>query len=264
MAERILTILLIEDEPSECIAITQYADKVDGVKIIAVTNSVDQALMYARDYLPDAIILDVELRKGCGNGFMFLKKLRESDTRVMPYILVTTNNISEITYEYTRELGADFFMSKHQDDYCAGNVIDFLYSMRNAIQHRSSQVGVNKDGITTETPEELSTRLQKRVNMEMDIIGISPKMLGKQYLIDAIIYMLEKGRTMRICTEVAKMYGKSEPAIERAMQNAINKTWKSMDINHLNKHYTARISSAKGIPTLTEFVYYYAEKINNA
>ena len=45
------------------------------------------------------------------------------------------------------------------------------------------------------------------------------------------------------------------------MQNAINKAWRTTDIEDLSINYTARISSEKGVPTMTEFIYYYADKL---
>lgn len=265
MEQRELTILLIEDEPAECIAITQYADTVEGIRIVGVTNSVNRAVEYTKDCLPDAVILDIELNKGTGNGFLFLEKLCHADIKAMPYILVTTNNTSQITYDRVRELGADFIMSKHQDDYSAEYVINFLYSLKSTIQNYARRQGVSKELLTTETPEQISARIQKRINTELELIGISHKQLGKKYLLNAIQFsIVHGGRSIRICSEVAKKYGKSDASVERAMQNAINSAWRNTDIEDLRKYYTARISSEKGVPTLTEFIYYYAEKIKNS
>jgi DNA-binding NarL/FixJ family response regulator len=259
--ERKLTILLIEDEPLECMEIIRYSDTIEKTKIVAVTNSVNEAIEYTEDYLPDAVILDIELLKGSGNGFLFLERLRKCDIKAIPYVLVTTNNTSQITYDYLRELGADFIMSKRQKDYSAENVINFLCSMKGAIQNHARNQGVSKELLTTETPEEISNRIQKRINAELELVGISPKQLGKRYLIDAIFIIVQNGHSIRICTEVAKKHKKSEPSVERAMKNAINSAWNNADIEDLRNNYTARISSDKGVPTLTEFIYYYADKI---
>lgn len=64
-----------------------------------------------------------------------------------------------------------------------------------------------------------------------------------------------------VCSEIAQIYSKSDASVERAIQNAINCAWRRTDIADLIKYYTARISSEKGVPTLMEFVYYYAEKL---
>ena len=45
------------------------------------------------------------------------------------------------------------------------------------------------------------------------------------------------------------------------MQNAINRAWKTTDIDDLLRYYEARINSERGVPTSTEFIYYYANKI---
>ena len=41
------------------------------------------------------------------------------------------------------------------------------------------------------------------------------------------------------------------------MQNAINRAWRTSDPDDLLEHYTARIRSDKGVPTLMEFVSHY-------
>ena len=47
------------------------------------------------------------------------------------------------------------------------------------------------------------------------------------------------------------------------MQNAINRTWTTSDLETLTQAYTGKISSSKGSPTVTEFIFYYANKIKN-
>ena len=93
-------------------------------------------------------------------------------------------------------------------------------------------------------------------------MGISPKSVGYKYLIDAIAITIQEP-VQHICNVVGNKYGKSENSVERAMQNAINRAWKTSDINELLANYTAKIRSEKGAPTLTEFIYYYAQKIGN-
>lgn len=100
------------------------------------------------------------------------------------------------------------------------------------------------------------------VSLELDAVGISPKAIGYQYLSDAVLLIMQ-GHPHNICSTLAKQYKKTDSSVERAMQNAINKAWRTTDIDDLLKHYTARINSDKGVPTLTEFIHYYANKIKN-
>ena len=71
------------------------------------------------------------------------------------------------------------------------------------------------------------------------------------------------GPVSNICILIAEKHKVSTPSVERAMQNAINKAWKTSDIDTLEKYYTGKISSEKGSPTITEFIYFYANKIKN-
>ena len=45
------------------------------------------------------------------------------------------------------------------------------------------------------------------------------------------------------------------------MQNAILHAWRITPIDDLSTYYTARINYETGVPTPTELIYYYADKI---
>lgn len=255
-----LSILLIEDDEMACKEIMQYTDELDDVSLIGITNNSCKAIEYVKDYLPDAVILDLELHQGGGNGLIFLKELKQLSLTVYPYVLITTNNSSVITYEYARQLGADFIMTKHQSDYSAQSVIEFLRMMKSVIQSKANCM--TSEHNTTESPEQKTKRIIRKINLELDYVGVSPKAVGYRYLVDAIQLVLKKPEN-NLCVIIGSKYSKTDASVERAMQNAINKAWRTSDIDDLTKHYTARINSDKGVPTITEFVYYYANKIEN-
>ena len=58
-------------------------------------------------------------------------------------------------------------------------------------------------------------------------------------------------------------YKKNDTTIERAMEYAINSAWRTGDPDDLLQYYTARINSERGVPTIMEFIYYYATKLRN-
>ncbi|MCL2082002.1 MAG: response regulator [Oscillospiraceae bacterium] len=256
--EKPLSVLLIEDDPEECKAIVRYIDSVKNVNLVNVTNNTEKAIAYTEDYLPDAIILDLELHRGNGNGISFLVALKSLTLPVFPYILVTTNNISSITHQQARSLGADFVMLKSQNDYSAKSVIEFLQVLKCTIHASQKKRGDFQE--KNETPAERRRRLDVRVAAEIELVGISPKVLGRKYLIEYIV-LLSEGRTEGIVKTISEKHMKNPPAVERAMQNAISNAWSSCDIEILQRYYTAPIRSDKGVPTLTEFVHYFANKI---
>ena len=215
---------------------------------------------YMEKFLPDAVILDLELHQGGGDGLFFLAQLQQLELSKHPYILVTTNNSSNITYESARQLGADFILAKYQENYSAQYVVEFLRIMKKVI---FSEKGKTASKITaTEPSESKDKRLIQKIQHELNLIGISPKVVGYRYLTDAILATINEPKT-RIFKVLGEKYKKTDASIERAMQNAINRAWRTSDIDDLLTYYTARIHSQKGVPTIMEFIFYYANKIQN-
>ncbi|MCL1823416.1 MAG: response regulator [Oscillospiraceae bacterium] len=258
---KILKILLIEDEPAECAAISRYVESTEGVQLIGATNSIGKAYSDVCDFMPDAVILDMELHKGEGDGINFLEKLAYSSV-IRPFILVTTDNTSKTVFEKARSLGADFIISKSQENYSAEYVIDFLISMKSTIFFRKNRQGLPEDVLTVDDPEETTRRILKRIDTELDQIGINPKVLGRKYLIDAIIMTMVKPEP-NFCGVIAQKYNKSSQSINHAMSTAIVKAWSKTPMNELRRYYTAIFDARKGYPTFSEFVHYYARKIKS-
>lgn len=258
MENKTLNILIIEDDVAACKELRQYIEKIESLKLVGITGDSDKGIELVKNMLPDVIILDIELNHGTGNGIVFLAKLNALNLSLRPYILITTNNSSKVTYESARDLGADFIMSKHKPDYSAQYVVEFIRMIQHAILSR-------RPSVTTDLSEETSFEdnlplYTRRVYRELDWVGISPKNIGYRYLADAILLII-RDSSASVYREIAEMYKKSDASVERAMQNAINRAWRHSDIEELLTHYTARIRSEKGVPTTLEFVYYYANKI---
>lgn len=258
MEHKTLNILIIEDDVAACRELSQYIEKINDLKLIGITGNSDKGIELVQSLLPDVVILDIELHHGAGNGIIFLAKLNALNLSVRPYILITTNNSSNITYESARTLGADFIMSKHKPDYSAQYVIEFIRMIQHAILSRKPSA---TETISEEDSFEKNLPMYtRRAYRELDRIGISPKNIGYRYLADAILLLI-KDSSANVYKDLAEIYKKSDASVERAMQNAINRAWRHSDIEELLTHYTARIRSEKGVPTTLEFVYYYANKI---
>ena len=255
-----LSILLIEDDPIAVRELTNCIDTMENGHLVGSTNNMDTGLEYVCDFLPNTIILDLEFHLGEGDGLTFLKKLNELELQVSPFILVTTNNTSSIAYEHVRQLGADFILSKHQSDYSAQTVVEFLTMMSSSILNKySSKLSIS---LTPESPVQKEQRIKRRIHSELNHIGISPKSIGYNYLAEAIQLIINDS-SKDFSTTIGERHTKTNTSVERAMQNAIQSAWRSTDINDLAKYYTARIHSSKGCPTLMDFVYYYATKIKD-
>lgn len=254
-------ITVLEDDIVECNKIIKYIDSLSSFEIVNISNNSSDAIDAISKYQPHAIILDLELHRGNGSGFDVLKSIPSLNIKRYPYIVVTTNNISNVTYEIARKLGADYIFYKHETDYSIEKIMELL---KLAVTIQKDCPVIELDIAENEIPiEEKENILKREIIKELNILGMSPKYLGYEYLTEAILC------TMNNCSNnyynyLSKKYKKSKSSIERAMQGAISRTWNSVDINDLLINYTARIDSKKGCPTIMEFVYYFANKIKKS
>lgn len=254
-----LEILLVEDDPIACTEFVSLVDETTNMTIIGITNNATKAFEYIKEYLPDVVILDLELHFGGGSGLNVLADLKDFPLSKSPYIIITTNNTSPVTYETARSLGADYIFPKHQPGYSTQGVLDFIQIISPTLM---SKRGCTVSENPLETPTFNKRRTLRRITSELDAVYINPKSVGYQYLVDAIEIMME-GRAQNVSKIIADRYGKTEGSVIRAMQNAIERAWKTANIDDLYTRYTAKISSAKGVPTITEFICHYANKLKN-
>ena len=259
--ENKLSIFLVEDDPIACKEIINIVDNSEDLILIGVTNNAVKAVEEIRYKLPDAVILDIELHQGSGSGLDVLKELKDLALSSPPYVLVTTNNSSAITYDLARDLGADYILSKHQENYSEQYAINLLKMFKSTIKNRAKNVNL-ADTANIRSPEYYEKRITQRIITELNHVGINPKNNGYQYLIKAILITI-KEPTQNINAVIAQEFNKTEVSVERAMQNAISRAWTKENIEDLAKYYTARISPDRGKPTLTEFICYYATKLKN-
>lgn len=254
-----LSVLLIEDDKTACNEIQNYINSIDDIHLAGITDNADNALELVQSLLPDVILLDLELHRGGGNGLIFLQKLSQMQLPIKPFILVTTNNTSQITFASARKLGADFILTKYESGYSPQYIAEFIHIMKDIIlSHNAVSAHLRQEL----SPNQQEHNLTQRIQRQLYLIGISTKVVGFKYLVDAISLTMHnsKGNVSRILSE---KYGKSEASIERAMQNAINRAWQTNNPDDLLKYYTARIRSDRGVPTLMEFIHYYARQLSN-
>ena len=250
-----LTILLVEDDLNECGIYKNIVKNRDDVKIVSITNSSVKAIEEYEIHNPDAIILDLELTDGEGSGFDFIEAMKDYPMDSRPKIIVTTNVHSNTVYDYCHINKIDFVFYKKQNNYSRENVINTLLLLRN-------YESANKL-VTIEEDYKLEESIYNKINKELDLIGVGTHLHGRKYLCDAIFFIIQSGDNSKISivqSLVAK-YKKSSSTISRAMQNAILHAWRITPIEDLTKYYKARVNYETGVPTPTEFIYYYADKI---
>ena len=110
--------------------------------------------------------------------------------------------------------------------------------------------------------EDDTNKISNIINTELDLVGISVKMKGREYLHDAILYLIvNENSNVNVIQYLTKEHKKSATTITNGIQNAIIHGWRVSAIEDLERYYTAKVNYATGIPTPMEFIYYYVKKI---
>lgn len=263
MEKKTMSILLIEDDEIECQKFKSYTETLEGVKVVATTNSSDKGIELFKRYMPEAIVLDIELHKGQGSGLEFLQNIKECITSFRPIIVVTTNASSSLLYNELHDEGVDLIFYKHQTGYSPKIVVSALLTLRKTLYKFGTSQNAD-ESIHIESEAERTDRVSDMINSELDLIGISPHLKGRDYIHDAILYLIESkssGDSETVFNYLANLYKKTASSIGRVMQTSINRAWMTSSPEDLELHYTAKVNFQTGVPTPTEFIYYYAKKI---
>lgn len=257
-----MPLLLIEDDVAECIKFKDCSNRRADIAFVGMTGSSDEGLKYLQTRLPEGIILDLQLTKGKGSGLQFLTLLKETELAFRPIIVVTTTNQSTLVYRHIERMGVDWVFCKEQNGYSADLVIETLLDLRKSL-HSVQRDGTPSELLTLESPEERRQNIIRRIEIELDLVGINARYKGRDYLHEAILILIisDKETTGSAIDQVAAKYKTAYSVVTRVMQTAINKAWDNANIEDLVIHYTARVSIKTGVPSPPDFIHYYANKI---
>lgn len=257
-----MKILILEDNEYECNRYRNCIRERSDIELVATTNSCEEATKYAKYNNIDGIIVDIELHNGKGGtGFTFLEKLNSLELNLKPIIIVSTNILSERVHRIARDFGIDMIFCKAQTDYSPGLVFDTFILLRKTLKYDTPKNEINKTMLKNQ--EDHKDWISNKINAELDLISMSHKLNGRQYIFEAVCYILEnKTNDKYFLTYLMKEHKTGNTNILNAMQTAINYAWKNTPPDDLEKYYTTKVSYERGVPTPTEFVHYYVDKIN--
>lgn len=253
-----MKILIIEDDVNACNDFINCIKSREDINLIGITDSDIEALNYVRIRHPEGIVLDIELNNsvsGNTDSLEFLTELKKMNLNYNPIIIVTTHINSESTYNLLHRNGVDIILYKNHPKYSCNHVLNKLIALRNIAP-------LNSVASLQENIEETENKISKLIYHELDLIGITPKLVGRKYAHDAILYLIQNSENnINVIQYLTKIYKKSGNTITNGIQNAIIHAWRRSSIEDLSMHYTAKINYETGVPTPMEFIYYYVDKI---
>ena len=257
MEDNPMKILIIEDDLDDCNKFKNCVKNRNDIEIVAITDSDIEGLQLVKVKHPEGIVLDLELNKGTSgstDSLEFLNKLKELNLKYEPIVIVTTHISSRRTYEVLHKNGAELILYKDHPKYSQNHVLNSFITLRKSSDKDSTNI--------QETLENEEEKILNLIDSELNLIGIAPKMVGREYIKDAILYLIQNNEDkINVIQYLINKYKKSSTTITNGIQNAINYAWRISPTEDLEKYYKARINYTTGVPTPMEFIYYYVEKI---
>lgn len=255
--KKLMKILIIEDDVNDCNEFKKCAQDRNDIEIVGITDSDVEGLQLVKVKHPEGIVLDIELNQGKnGNtdSLGFLIDLKKLKLNYDPIVIVTTHINSKRTYEVLHRNGVELILYKDQPKYSANQVLNNFINLR--------KLTIDK---TDNVQKEIDNNEEKLLNLidsELNLVGIAQKMIGREYIKNAIFYLIQNDEDkINVTQYLINKYKKSSTTITNGIQNAINYAWRISPTEDLEKYYKARINYTTGVPTPMEFIYYYVEKI---
>lgn len=253
-----MKILIIEDDTNDCNNFVNCIKNRKDIDLVAMTDSDIEGLKLVKLKHPEGIVLDIELNNsinGHADSLGFLSELKKLNLKYKPIIIVTTHVNSKRTYEILHRDGADIILYKDHPNYSSEYVLNKFLSLREVTPIQTVET-------LKEELKENENKISDSIYNELDLIGVTSKLKGRQYIHDAILYLIQnEDSDVNVIRYLTNIYKKSSNTITNGIQNAIIHAWRISSIEDLEKYYTARVNYETGIPTPMEFIYYYVDKI---
>ncbi len=258
METKPMKILIIEDDIRDCDNFINCIKKRTDIELVGITDSDIEALKMVKVKHPDGIVLDLELNnsiEGNIDSFEFLSNLKKTNLNYEPIIIVTTHVSSKRTYEILHREGVELILYKEQPTYSCDLVFNRFINFRKSEPNKTVKE-------VQDEKKDFEERISCYISKELELIGIPSKMVGWDYLYDGIFQLIKNEKNKEnVFDFLINKYKKSNQAINNGITNAIMHAWRQSPIEDLLENYTARINPDRGIPTPSEFIYYYRDKI---
>ena len=256
-----MKILILEDDAAACNNFLTILKTREDFELSGLTDSDIEAMRIVKSKRPEGIILDVELNNSTsGNidSFEFLTEVMRLNLGYKPIVIVTTHIKSNRTYEILHEKGAEIVLFKNHPKYSSEHVLNKMMSLRNITTQSSIEC-------LKESLEDTNTKISDLINTELDLIGITQKLKGRNYIHDAIFFLITDEDSQESPIQyVAHLNKKSATTITNGVQNGINHAWRVSTVEDLLLHYKAKVNVNSGTPTPMEFLCYYRDKIKKS
>ena len=258
MNEKPMKILIVEDDANDCNNFINALKDRKEFELIAMTDSDIDAFRYVKMKQVEGIVLDIELNNsvsGNSDSLDFLDKVKNLKLERHPIIIVTTHINSKRTYDILHRKGVDIILYKDNPTYSSDYVLNKFLALREASP-------VSTLDILKEELIDNEQKISELIYHELDLVGITPKLKGRQYAHDAILYLImNPDSDTNVIDHLVNVYKRSYNTIANGIQNAITHGWRVSSLEELDMHYKSKINLETGVPSTMDFIWHYVDKI---
>ncbi len=225
-----------------------------GFEIIGTAGNGVIAYDEIMELCPDIVITDMIIPGIDGIGL--IKKIRASNLKDGPGIIVLTCINNEEIMQEAMALGANYYMLKPFE---INTLIDRIHAIITSMEKSSRFISTP---IANSSGMDLETCVTKAIHE----IGVPAHIKGYQYLREAIMMSIEDMDIINYVTKllyptIAKKYSTTSSRVERAIRHAIEVAWDRGDIDVLNRVFGYTVNNSRGKPTNSEFIAMIADTL---
>ena len=254
MSQRAIQVVIADD--NEDFALTTKAMlESQGIEVVAVATTGEDAIAQTRRHKPDVLVLDLCLPRTDGLGVLSALSSRDADNKTSVLVYSCIGN-EEITRQ-AMAAGAAYYLFKDND-------ISILVGRIRALACGDFQ----RTGAAPAGEPQLSTQLQleRAITDIIHDIGVPAHIKGYQYLRVAITMAVMDSSildsvTKQLYPSVARQFQTTPSRVERAIRHAVEVAWDRGNVETLNSYFGYTIHNNKGKPTNSEFIAMIADKL---
>lgn len=253
-----IKVCIVDDNRELVGLLEEYFSTQNDLEVVGVAYNGQECLQLLETKDPDVLILDIIMPHL--DGLAVLEKLRQSEKKSVPNVMMLTAFGQEDVTKKAVELGASYFILKPFDMENLANQVRQISGKANAVFDKPQSA--YRKQITADKPINLDSSITSIIHE----IGVPAHIKGYLYLREAISMVYKDIELLGSITKVlypdiAKKYNTTASRVERAIRHAIEVAWSRGNIDSISSLFGYTVSMSKAKPTNSEFIAIVADKL---
>lgn len=240
-----IRIVIVDDNLDLIFLLKSYISQKEDMVVVGTATNGLYAVKLITELSPDVVIMDIVMPMLDGLGVLEKLKAIEKSKKPMYIILsaIAPPKVTQIAFS----LGAEYFIMKPFDPEALISRIRQLLLYKNSSKDSKLNAPLSAED------------MQHKIIKIFNLIGMPIKLKGYQYLIDAIIIVVQdisavNSITKKVYPVIASKNKISSSRVERAIRNAIEITWTRGNLENINSMFETNMNGIKTRPSNSEFI----------